>query len=273
MQKITPLTDEAGCITQTINVDDSVKINNGWKTFHTLWTGGLDSTTRVAQLSRLPVNVKLYYVLDSSRPSTPIELCAMERILYRLRHDSATKANLSDLIKIHVDEIPADEAITHAWRELNRKYGVGSQYDFLARYAKERDIVFELSVEKGDGRAQQSINAESEMEAVNSNFHINKQKSSSEAALLFDRFDFPLWDKNKHDEVRLLESLGLGDLVEMTWFCHTPLFGKPCGHCNPCKDVRHYGFSWRLSRTNWLLWYVLRPKLVAKLLLRTLRLH
>lgn len=236
-----------------------------------LWTGGLDSTARIVELSRKPLTIQPYYIVDNHRVSTKKEVEAMKNIKETLLADKLTKAEIRPVISIMVSEITPDKAITNAWTALNKRYKVGSQYDFLARYAKQNNIILEVGIEKGDGRAQTAIHNESKMikfhDESGINYRIEEESSSSDTNELFKYFTFPLWEKDKHAEVRMMEELGAADIVGMTWFCHSPLFGGPCGHCNPCKDARHYGFSWRLSTTRYLLWYILRPKSVARSLI------
>lgn len=133
------------------------------QTVHCLWTGGLDSTARIVELSRKNVVIQPYYVIDQGRVSTKYEMEAMKKIKQRLESDVKTTARINEIIIITTDEIPADETISNAWKSLNAKYKVGSQYDFLARYANSRGIQLEVGIEKGDGRAQTSIAAESQM--------------------------------------------------------------------------------------------------------------
>ena len=239
---------------------------------HTLWTGGLDSTARIVELSRKTITVQPYYVVDPGRKSVPYEKKAMQKIQARLMNDSQTQATILPVKEIHLNEVEPCPQITNAWKVLHKRYHVGSQYDFLARYAQQHGIVLEVGVEKGEGKAQNSIHHESKMvsftNSVGKNFKISEPDSSEETKTLYQHFTFPLWEKNKHEEVRMMEALGCSDIVEMTWFCHSPLFGKPCGHCNPCKDARHYGFAWRLSTSRTILWYFLRPISFAKSVLK-----
>ena len=37
------------------------------------------------------------------------------------------------------------------------------------------------------------------------------------------------------------------DIMKTTWFCHSPINGKPCGKCNPCKGVVEEGMAERLD--------------------------
>ncbi len=237
-------------------------------TIHVLWTGGLDSTAKVVELSRKRVIIQPYYIIDSGRLSSRYEIDAMNQIRNRLLDDDRTIATINPVRNIALSEIISDQEITNAWTNLNRKYKVGSQYDFLARYAKQNNIILEVGIEKGDGRAQTSIKTEAKMEPFETetgiNYHVSKNDSSNDTYTLYKYFTFPLWEKDKHSEVDLMTQLGAKDIIKMTWFCHTPLFGKPCGHCNPCKDARHYGFGWRLPKLNYYLWYIVRPKLAIR---------
>lgn len=135
-------------------------------TIHTLWTGGLDSTARIVYLSRQEVNVTPYYMIDSCRASTSNEIEAMQRITKRLRQDSGTKANIHNVIVVDVASIAPDAEISGAWKRLFDKYRVGSQYEFLARYAKHNDITLEIGIENGSGRAQTAIREQSKMVPV-----------------------------------------------------------------------------------------------------------
>lgn len=246
------------------------------KCFHTLWTGGLDSTARIVFLSRQDAVVQPYYVIDPTRASVDYELDAMRNITARLRNDSHTKAVIRDLIIINKSEILPDEEIGSSWKRLHDKYGVGSQYDWLARYAKQKNIILEIGIEKGDGRAQTAILTESGMtsfceEPIKlTNYHIDSTMGHNDVWTVFNRFTFPLWETSKSMEIEMLKNLHCDDIIDMTWFCHSPLRGKPCGHCNPCKDAFHYNLGWRITKSNYYLWYLARPKEVAKSIVRKL---
>lgn len=237
---------------------------------HVLWTGGLDSTARLVELSRKPVVVKPYYVIDHRRmASAECEMRAMQSIRERLAGDPLTIAEILPTIEIEVDDIASDPKVTTSFKELHRKYLVGSQYEYLTRYAKQHGIILEVGIEKAEGsKARASILAEAKVvpfedETGGVNYKISEEDSSEDVRNLYQNYTFPMWEMDKHAEVKMMQDLGCGDIVNMTWFCHSPLWGKPCGHCNPCKDARHYGFGWRLSTSRTILWYFVRPKRFA----------
>ena len=55
------------------------------KTIKILWTGGWDSTYRIIELSRRPVNIQPIYVYGDGRISENYERTAMQKILSELK--------------------------------------------------------------------------------------------------------------------------------------------------------------------------------------------
>jgi hypothetical protein len=51
---------------------------------------------------------------------------------------------------------------------------------------------------------------------------------------LFRYFSFPLFSTDKVEIGERAEAEGWGDIMDMTWFCHRPSRGRPCGICAPC---------------------------------------
>lgn len=226
---------------------------------HTLWTGGLDSTARIVELSRRDAIVQPYYILDGGRKSTGKELKAIARISERLRSDPATRAELRDVEMINEADIAADAEISQAFRRLSQRYGLGSQYDFLARFAAERGIMLELGIENIGSKLSRAILSEGGVvsfdDGVRESYRL-AENATDDCRMIFGNYVFPLWGMGKKGEVDMMARLGCADVVDMTWFCHLPLAGLPCGHCNPCKDARSDGFAYRLSRPAYYLWYV-----------------
>lgn len=73
-----------------------------------------------------------------------------------------------------------------------------------------------------------------------------------------------LFHITKPIEYQTLCDMELKDVADSTWFCHAPIMGLTCGHCNPCKDAIHEGMAWRVSALGFVLWYFFKPKQVAK---------
>ena len=66
------------------------------KNYRLFWTGGFDSTFRLAELSRRPVKISPVYIVFQDRLAvTPLELKAHERILAYLKSRPETNGYLS----------------------------------------------------------------------------------------------------------------------------------------------------------------------------------
>jgi len=57
-----------------------------------LWTGGLDSTYRIVELSRMDVTIQPVYCANPERDSTAMEKYTIERILAALSAEAAPYA-------------------------------------------------------------------------------------------------------------------------------------------------------------------------------------
>ena len=65
------------------------------QTVQIFWTGGMDSTLRIVQLSQLEVNVLPVYIMRANGRKTVVEeLTAMGKIYEILKADPRTKATL-----------------------------------------------------------------------------------------------------------------------------------------------------------------------------------
>jgi len=118
-----------------------------------LWTGGWDSTFRLLYLVFVEKRiVQPFYILDTERSSTLHELRAMHVIREEIARRSS---RLADLIKptiiVSVHDIKPDPEITAKFNRLREKHHIGSQYEWLARFARHWKISnLELGVHKGD---------------------------------------------------------------------------------------------------------------------------
>lgn len=244
------------------------------KTINILWTGGLDSTYRIIELSRLNVTIQPFYILDKTRKSIAQELKAMRKITIDIKNNANTKAKLLPFKIINISDIHEDNSITKAWSILNKKYILGSQYDFLARFAKQYKLKLEVGLEKSErSKATMAIKGETTIylekrkldDEIYSVYVIDAVHSSNEGALIFQDLLLPasLWNMTKLDEVEGYKKLGFEKTLKETWFCHRPIFGLPCGHCNPCKDCLNEGMAYRIPRIGFLLGGVRRLLLGA----------
>ena len=248
----------------------------GDRIINILCTGGLDSTYRIVELSQHAVTVQPYYLIDPLRQSTKYEIQAMNRIRGLLQNKK-TLFKLLQTKYVNVREIPADEEITLSYIKLYEKYKLGSQYDWLARFAKYADLQLELALEKSPrGKAGRTIANESKMviEQIGelSVYKIDKAFSSKETCDVFGNLRFPctILTKTKEQEVDEMRRLRMEDVLSCTWFCHNPIFGLTCGHCHPCQDALHEGLAWRISMIGFILGWVRNIFLKAKSVIKKL---
>src|SRR3982750_1912474 len=95
-----------------------------------LWTGGWDSTFQLLRLLLLHRRrVVPFYLVDPTRPSTPVELATMQRIRDRLAaHDPQAIGLLAPLRCFEVTELAPDAEIEAAFAASVHEAYMGSQY-------------------------------------------------------------------------------------------------------------------------------------------------
>lgn len=70
---------------------------------------------------------------------------------------------------------------------------------------------------------------------------------SNNTQLLFSRFNLVVCENTKLEMLEISKKEGFFDILEQTWFCHTPTWNnRPCGKCLPCRRVYQEGLGWRL---------------------------
>jgi len=232
-----------------------------------LWTGGWDSTFRLVDLALVKLReVQPYYILDTTRNSFRHELNAMTGIRRTL---SSISPDAADLIKptrvFSIHEIPEDPEITRKYVRLKQKAHLGVQYEWLARFAKHHKFrECEMALEKGPELAGLDLLLDGNIE-----FHSCHEPDGAwriaapllETDLsLFSCFSFPILGMTKSEMRQAAHDNGFSEVMDQTWFCHYPLFGRPCGICRPCstvmKEGMHYRIPWKgrlLSRMKYLL--------------------
>lgn len=209
-----------------------------------LWTSGWDSTFRLLQLLQSGRQVQPVYVLDPARRSSRIELETQRRI----REEVASKETgfaerLLPTLVYPLASVREDEAITDRWHTLASRSFLGTQYDWLARLADQNDLFLELSVHRDD-TAHGFLEGELVRDASGD---LVVRDGVEESLRLFDRFMFPLFDVTKTEMEAEARENGVGNIMEMTWFCAVPLLsGEACGYCNPCRYTRDEGMGRRV---------------------------
>lgn len=211
-----------------------------------LWTGGWDSTYRLLTLLLSEhVTIQPYYVIDEAklRPSVPAERAAMQRIREAIgvTHPDAMP-RLLPTIEVPVGDIATNDVIHSHFERCLRTGFIGGQYEWLARLCAERKIQqLELAIHRDD-RARELL-----ADVIGPDHRtLDPRHAADDRYELFKYFRFPVFDKTKRDMRDDARRAGFEDLMALTWFCHRPKHGQPCGVCNPCIYTIEEGLADRI---------------------------
>lgn len=216
---------------------------------HIFWTGGLDSTYRVVELSRQACVIQPHYIIITGRGTVKNELKAIADITTILNSDKRTKAKLLPVEVVPMSEVEVYDDILSAWELLHEKKHFNStQYPLLARYARQKKLKLEMGIQFSENGSVAEIVDESylvDCPERGDEMMIDPVKGSEEWAsyTMFKDFLFPksLYHKTKREEVEELKNLGYDKVLKKVWTCFNPVLGMPCGHCFPCKSAMKEG--------------------------------
>ena len=220
---------------------------NEGRTINIFWTGGLDSTFRVVELSRCPCTIQPYYVVIGKRKSLHCELKAIKTISQILRKDKRTKAELLDPIIVGEEEIARDTDTFDSWARLMR--GASWQYYVLAKYVNQHHLEMEMGIRfSPNGSVAMFVDEALLISHPDSNYNvqiIDKTRADQDTLNVFGNFCFPnsLYHKDKKEEIEMLRKDGYEKVVKHVWFCSHPIMGFPCGQCAPCVSSEKEGVS------------------------------
>ena len=218
------------------------------KYYNVLWTGGWDSTFMVVYLlvNSSMGGIRPYYILDDDRKSFEYELKAIEKISKKLA-EIPFPATLEPLHIIKKGEILPDNKITDAWKRLNNQYGIGSQYDWLSRLAKQESINLCLGIENGPRSLFLKMFKNSGLTIDDNNWQLAyPSNEGSDITTVFKYFQFPIINFTEIKMMDWLKEHNLMNIMNDIWFCHQPINGKPCGMCNPCLEKYGSHMKWLL---------------------------
>lgn len=209
-----------------------------------LWTGGLDSTYRILELSMQEVVIQPYY-LASVNPSTQYELRAIVDLVEIILKRSQTRCQLLPLIVVHADQIAPNAEITKALENLHETTRLGSQYDFIARFAFQYNLIIELGIEKDPHESTIQRCIEKNGGALIQDGYVVANCEYADMQLVFSnmRFPLPLFEMTKQDEINQYKKLQAEGILDKIWFCYRPVNGKPCGLCDPCTTYIEVGLD------------------------------
>lgn len=220
-------------------------MTNEGRKINIFWTGGLDSTFRIVELSQCRCTIQPYYIVFKKRRSLRYELKAIKTISRILRKDKRTKAKLLDPIIVEGDEIGRDTITFDSWLRLMR--AMCWQYYLLAKYANLHHLEMEMGIQfSPNGFVARSIDETLLIPHPDSNYNvqiIDKTRADKDTLQVFGNFCFPktLYHKDKKEEVEILRRDGYEKVLKHIWFCFHPIMGFPCGHCGPCISYEKEG--------------------------------
>lgn len=239
-------------ITRKNSISPNLKTSSDKKQLiNIFWTGGFDSSYRMIQLSKWDVTIQPFYLCDN-RKSEQNELNAISSITDDIKTHPETLCLILPLIKLKVSELEKDAIITEAYFRLHEKTQIGTQYEWLARFANKHKGM-ELCIEKSEnGKAVNCIKNNGNVRLVENGdikyFEIDTEKSSADLIRIFGGYHFPhpLFEITKVEMIEEYKRLGFEETILKTWFCHNPIRNEPCGFCNPCKTVIKDGLAFRM---------------------------
>jgi len=188
--------------------------------------------------------VQPYYVFDESRAGAVQELRTMAAIRKAIGEMSPEAGALvrPSVIRARHDIPPAGE-ITRQFRRLEAQSFIGSQHDWLARFALQEGIKgLELSVHADDNIA---THLAGHVRPDGDGWVLSEDALETPLAILRN-YRFPLLQMTKQKMGGVALKRGYRDILEMSWFCHDPLLGRPCGFCNPCRYALAEGMGYRI---------------------------
>ena len=203
-------------------------------------TGGWDSTFMLCKLSKQAFKITPIYVLNPKRQSRDIELTAIKKIVQTLPRNPQTKATITPIKIINLEEIKIDPEIQVARKSLMKRVGsLGYQYDYLATIAKDTGMIgvgIENSPPAGDTGETTILTTLAKLTSKSYGLVVDKTHSDPEVNLVFGNMFFPIADITEPEMHEWAIKNGYDSVMKLTWFCHSPVNGKPCGLCRPCEE-------------------------------------
>jgi len=223
------------------------------------WTGGWDSTFRLLQLLLIEKkivqpNYLKFPTRNSNNNNIPIrkttdkEIETMGEIRqYLSKEYPHTDDLLLPTIFIDAQKIKPNDRITDSYHKIVKSTYIGNQYEVLARFAEQYSIDnIELCIES-TSNPHTVIEDFVRIDNKSGLFRIDNVSAPEHIQTFFQNFSFPILKMSKLDMENYAQKSDWLEILNMTWFCHKPIFGRfPCGSCNPCIYVYEDGMGWRI---------------------------
>ncbi len=235
-------------------------MNNTKQTIYLFWTGGWDSTFRLLQLAEQNIIIQPIYVISEPRLGRKQEQTAMKKILNLIKSSNKFIAEIKDILIYKQQDIIEkyyDEAIIKSSDFCHEKYNLGEQYGWLSLLAKHLNIKIEMGILFGErSKVDNFFKKEGKIIELDDGRKVVDIHNSSENVInLFSNVIFPIAGYTKTDILKFSKQKDWYDIMSITWFCHTPKFGLPCGRCNPCKDAMNEGMNFRMPKISKLMYH------------------
>ena len=216
------------------------------KRINIFWTGGLDSTFRVLELSTMPdVEIQPYYLNIPTRRSAFLEIKAAKQMTKIIRQMPNYNGHLLDLKAYNLTDFTYYDDI-HTAREKQRKigYSVGWQYCYCGDFCRHFGIRCEVCLENEETcSGHKAIMHETVLAENDFDYYIDKTKSKhNNIYTIFENIDFPksVFTMTKQQEIEYIKSVQ-PEILNHLQICHRTINGVPCGVCTPCKQYIKLG--------------------------------
>lgn len=217
-----------------------------------LWTGGFDSTFRVADLVLTHGRrVRPWYVVDPERRTSGRELGRMASLRQMIVAIDASAGRLLEPLEVRpLGAVVVDAVTTAAARAVGARIPMGAQYSWLAALARSVDCPLEFSIEGpveefalfADARFVRAAKTAPDDWSV-----LVNDGNDPDLWRLFGAFHFPIIHLTKPAMSELARERGFDEVLGQTWFCRWPtVLGNPCGQCTPCRVTRTAGMERRV---------------------------
>lgn len=229
-------------------------MENSKRMVNVLWTGGWDSSYRIVELSRMDITLQPIYVYGEGRSSEKYELKAMQDILRKIDKKNETIAEILPIDFIRFDNIKLNNDISKAYNSIAEEIHLGSQYEWLPCLAFKYENL-EIGIEKAPPEQSGAINAiknygKMQYDRKQDTYLLDVNNSTKSLKLLFQNLSFPIINKTGEDMKNNILQWGYEEVMENAWMCFTPIFGKPCGTCNPCKSKMETNMEFMLASSS-----------------------
>jgi len=213
-------------------------------------------------------------VRDPYRDSFKKEMQAMSEIRLKV-NERFPKSFVRETMIMDQSEIIVCQEFVNAHKNLLSRGWIGSQYIYTSSYIRQKNIeTMELSIELLSETRHSVMPCLKNTEINMERNRVIASNADEDLICLFRQCTFPVLALRKMDIFKQATERGILDILNMTWFCHQPLFGNPCGSCNPCMSTLEDGLKYRFD-TIALVRYRMKKFLISQpkvhKLLRTLK--